>query len=130
MEPVVKMALKEKVRICIENSIDHSPEISIELVKKIGAFGVLACFDIAHCNVFTELPVMECFKQYPPEIIGEIHLSDNKGEFDDHLALGEGNINFREFFDEINRLKIKPLITVEPHSMQDIPKSANYLSAI
>lgn len=128
--PVVKKAVDYRVRICIENSIDTSPEIPIALIEAIGSLNALACFDIAHYNVFSEKSILECLQEYNPGSIGEIHLSDNKGDFDSHLALGEGNINFREFFSNIKSLKIKPIITVEPHTIQDIPKSLKYLNSL
>jgi len=130
LQPVIKKALKCKVRICVENSIDDSPEMPISLIEEIGSMDVLACFDVAHYNVFTKMPILDCLAKYPPGSIGEIHLSDNKGDFDSHLALGEGNINFKEFFAKIKELKINPIITVEPHKIQDIPKIISYLESI
>lgn len=129
-KPAVEKAARQKINICIENSIDTSPDVIVELIEKINAPNFSACFDVAHYNVFTKIPILECLKKYDPKKIREIHLSDNNGERDSHLALGEGKIDFPSFFHEVKKLRIEPIITVEPHTVEDIPKSIAYLEKV
>ena len=56
------------------------------------------CLDIGHAN-YSRTTIGQWFDQLG-EWIRYLHLSDNLGGFDDHLPLGQGNIDW----DLINRL--------------------------
>jgi len=127
---VVNYCLDKKISLAIENSLDPDPNIIIELIKKINSSNFKACFDIGHFNAFGEKPVLEIFKEYPKEFIQEIHLSDNWGDFDTHLALGKGNIDFKSFFELLAEMRINPIITIEPHSLEDVRPSLEYILKI
>lgn len=127
---ILNSAIKNGIVISIENSIDPTPEIVVKLLRKMNSPNFKACFDIGHFNVFGEKPIFECLKEYPLHSIDELHLSDNKGDFDTHLALGEGKIDFVRFFKEIDKMSTEPIITSEPHSMEDIEKNIKYLLSL
>lgn len=126
-QPLVKEALEKEISLLIENSFDPEPDIILELIERVNSVNFLACFDIGHFNAFGKKSVFEIFKEYPEGIIGEIHLSDNLGDFDSHLALGKGNIDFKKFFKLLKERRLSPIITIEPHSLQDIKPSLEYL---
>ena len=51
------------------------------------------CFDIGHANTTDSIvPIIEGFK----DRFVNIHIHDNHGEHDEHLTLGEGNIDFKK----------------------------------
>jgi hypothetical protein len=55
------------------------------------------------------------------EHIGQLHLHDNLGNQDDHLALGKGQIDFRLLFNYLRERKSDPpVITIEPHREEDL----------
>lgn len=120
-----RQAKRYNLSIYIENSIDNSPRAVIEILKTHPYFG--ACFDVAHYNVFNPKGWKGAIKEYPPGSIKEVHLSDNKGDEDTHLVLGEGNINFEDFFNELNRRNENPIFTIEPHSLNDLAKSLKFI---
>ncbi|MCM8778466.1 MAG: sugar phosphate isomerase/epimerase [Candidatus Omnitrophica bacterium] len=127
-KPIVEYCLPKNINLAIENSFDPGPSIILELIEKINFSNFGACFDIGHFNAFGEKSPLEIFEEYPQEIIKEIHLSDNLGDFDTHLALGKGNINFREFLKLIEEKGIDPIITLEPHSLEDVKLCFEYLT--
>lgn len=129
-QDVLNVAIENDIVISIENSIESTPEIIVKLLSRMNSTSFKACFDIGHFNAFGERSIFECLKEYPPHSIDEIHLSDNNGDFDTHLALGEGEIDFVRFFKEIDKLGIEPIVTSEPHSKEDIDKNLNYLLAL
>ena len=45
--------------------------------------------------------------------LGHLHFSDNKGKRDDHLAIGEGNINFSELVRNLKVLGYDDTLTLE-----------------
>ena len=55
--------------------------------------------------------------------IKEVHLHDNCGKSDDHLPLGDGEIDFDLFFKLINRYGADPIFTIEPHEVDLLDRS-------
>lgn len=123
-------ASKNNIIIALENSIEPRPDIIIALLKELNSPNLETCFDAAHYNAFGEKGIWGSLEEYPSGTIGEIHLSDNKGDFDDHLALGEGNIDFKKLLREVVKKGREPILTTEPHSFEDIEKNLNYLLLI
>jgi len=127
---ILKSAAKDNIMIALENSIDPTPEIVIGLLKELDSPRLEACFDAGHYNAFGQKGIWEALEEYPRDSIGELHLSDNKGDFDSHLALGEGNIDYKRFFKEMEKKGREPILTSEPHSMADIGKNLEYLISL
>lgn len=130
--PVWKEALRAAAKygivIALENSIDPAPWIIVNLLKELDSPYLEACFDAGHYNVFGRKDIWGALDEYPENSIGELHISDNNGDFDTHLALGEGNIDYRRLFKEIEKKgREQPILTSEPHSMEDIEKNLKYL---
>lgn len=117
---VLLIAKSKNINVCIENSIDNSPDLIIKLVNEISSPNCFMCFDPAHFNVFGEKSPLEYLKQYPLNEIREIHLSDNNGKKDEHLPLGKGNVEFSKIFNFLHENNIHPFFTIEPHSKEDI----------
>jgi sugar phosphate isomerase/epimerase len=107
------------ISLAIENMYEEEPEIFLSLFKAIGnkAFGF--CFDIGHFNIFSKVPLSEWIDKLGGYII-EIHVHDNNKKFDEHLPLGNGNVDFKKFFILFNKLKINPVFTIEPHREEDL----------
>lgn len=124
-ESLSREAEKKKVLIYIENSIDDSPRAVIEILKNHPYFS--ACFDVGHYNVFNPKGWKEALKEYPLGSVKEVHLSDNKGDEDTHLPLGEGSIDFDALFSEIEKRGENPTFTLEPHSPDELLKSLGFI---
>jgi hypothetical protein len=56
----------------------------------------------------------------PQPVNPPFHLHDNDGTRDHHLPIGSGSIRFGLVRDFIAKMKEKPIITLEPHSEEDI----------
>ena len=59
--------------------------------------------------------------------LGQLHLHDNTGEQDQHLAPGLGTFDFPGLFDYLRRNDCHPLITLEPHTRDDLWQALAYL---
>jgi len=58
----------------------------------------------------------------------QLHLHDNRGEEDEHLALGQGSIDFKSLFGALKTTIRRPLaLTLEPHQEKDLWPSIGYL---
>lgn len=126
----VKAAKSKNITIAIENSVDPDPEAVVGLLRELKSPSVEACFDAGHYYAFGKMSPFDALKWYPDGSIGELHLSDNKGDFDTHLPLGEGDIDFRRLLNEVKGKGREPIITSEPHSMEDIERNLNYLLSL
>lgn len=98
----IKKYEKEGIKIVIENLVEEEPDILIELCDAVNSESFALCLDTGHMNVFSELPSSEWVKRINNRL-QYVHLHDNKGENDEHLPVGKGNIDFDSFFDSIKK---------------------------
>ena len=87
-----ELAQQHPLRICIENAQDVDPTPLRKLMERIRSDRIGVCLDIGHVH-YSRAPVTAWFEELG-EWIAYLHLSDNLGEFDDHVALGKGSIDW------------------------------------
>ncbi|MGV8074455.1 MAG: sugar phosphate isomerase/epimerase family protein [Syntrophobacteraceae bacterium] len=121
-EPLVKKAESYKIPLQIENVWESDPEYHKELLGKINSPYFRFCLDVGHQHAFSETPLALWLEELT-EFLGEIHLHDNDGARDSHLPVGEGNIDFTLLFEVLEAKKSSPLLTLEPHRPEDLPKT-------
>lgn len=105
LQEIVEIGKKYNVSICFENF--DKPMLCSELKDYLYVLnsvkGLVATLDVGHANT-TNTKLSEFFKE-TREFIMDIHIHDNMGNRDEHKCLGEGTINFKEFFSECKRAK-------------------------
>jgi sugar phosphate isomerase/epimerase len=101
--------------IALENIAEPTPYISLQLVKKIDRPRLIHCFDLGHHHVFARIPLEEWLFYLNPHRHVHFHLHDNFGRNDDHLALGQGNIDWPAAKAAISDLDCPFSIALEPH---------------
>lgn len=118
----------EDIQILIENVLDPIPDTLLEVAEAIDhpAFGI--CFDMGHAHCYSDVPCMEWMKMLEMHI-RHLHIHDNKGDRDSHLALGEGTLPVPEIG---AWLEAHPEVdgTFECRSIQDVRKSLELLGQI
>lgn len=102
--------------IALENIAEPTPYIVLQLLKKAGQPRLVHCFDFGHHHVFARIPFAEWLFYLAPQNHIHFHLHDNPGDFDDHLALGQGNIDWQEVKTTIAGLPCPFSIALEPKS--------------
>ena len=121
------MELAEEYRgltLCIENSQDLDPEPLEALMKRTGD-GVRVCLDIGHAH-YSGTPLEVWFDRLGGSFAC-LHLSDNRGRFDDHLPLGDGGIDWA-MADRLYQDLGKELpMTLEVGGLQGVEKSLAFL---
>ena len=117
-------------QLVLENVYEHSPDDILILFENLRNQDVGFCLDVGHQTVFGRSPVEKWVETLGPYLT-QLHLHDNFGDRDDHLALGSGSIDFPKLFSLLNSQKEKPLaVTIEPHREQDLYPSLEYLKKI
>lgn len=112
--PLVKDLEGTPTTLVLENVYDKTPELLVKLIKGLNTEKVGACFDAGHMNVFSEMDMEDWLKALGPSL-KELHLHDNDGTWDYHLAIGEGKIDFEVLFRYVEENRLKPIMTLEPH---------------
>jgi len=100
LKEIVTLGRKSGIKIGLENStllgggLCATPEEILKVLNSLKDLKVV--FDIGHANTTGFNPI-EYFKKIKNKTIN-IHIHDNNGKSDEHLPMGEGNINFKKFF--------------------------------
>ena len=121
--PLARRAEELGVRLVLENTHEEHPRDLKPLLEELGVTGVGFCFDIGHASAFGQPPVDEWLTEMSPWLQA-LHLHDNFGEHDDHLAIGRGRIDFTAFFQGLVQRDLQPrVITLEPHREEELRPS-------
>lgn len=113
-------------QIFMENMFDEAPDVLCGLaeeMKTYGNFGV--CLDYGH-GVISDTPVVEWVKTLAP-YIRHMHINDNDLKNDLHAALGDGQINWTKFVEEIKQYHVDASILIEVNGMEKQKKSLEYV---
>ncbi|HIC91023.1 MAG TPA: sugar phosphate isomerase/epimerase [Syntrophaceae bacterium] len=115
--------------LMIENVFEETPEILKPIFKSLYSDNFKFCFDVGHAHVFGKSPIDMWIDELSP-YLGQLHLHDNKGEIDDHMALGCGEIEFEKLFSILKRKNLKPIITLEAHQESWVLESLQILKRL
>jgi sugar phosphate isomerase/epimerase len=126
---LLRRASRMGAAIAVENIFEDEPENLRLLMGELGseAFGI--CFDTGHFNLFSKRPLSEWLDALGRHII-ELHLHDNLGAEDSHMAVGEGSFDFGELFSRLRAIGREPVRTVECNSAEDTLRSIERLRAL
>ena len=113
--------------LVIENVFEKTPEMLFSLMKGLDSTTVGFCFDVGHSYVFSETSIEVWLKSLGP-FLKQLHLHDNDGTWDDHWAIGTGKIDFEILFKFLEKNRLRPIITLEPHQEEWIWQSLEALS--
>ncbi len=112
--------------VYIENMFDESPRLLTELAMRLRdhpRFGV--CYDIAHARI-SGCPIENWYEEMRP-LAKHIHINDNDGLEDLHMAVGAGTICWQQFSQWCQSLTQPPTILIEVRSWQELISSVNFL---
>lgn len=126
---VIEMSSHLETIIAIENVFEKTPDTLSNLIKAVDSPRFRYCLDTGHFNLFSEIAFEDWFERIG-HYIEEIHLHDNFGKEDEHLAIGEGKFDFPLLFDLLETHGCSPLLTVEAKNKEKAMKSLGYLKAI
>lgn len=115
--------------IAVENIFEEEPENLRLLMEEMGSEGFGVCFDTGHFNLFSKRPLSEWLDALGRHII-ELHLHDNRGVRDSHMAVGEGSFDFKGLFTGLRAIGREPVRTVECHNAEGALTSIERLSAL
>jgi sugar phosphate isomerase/epimerase len=125
--PIVEHLKGTGTTLMIENVYEKTPRMLIRLFEGLNAEQVGFCFDPGHMHAFSQTEMQGWINELGPRI-RELHLHDNDGTEDHHLAIGEGDIDFESLFEYIDENRMRPIITIEAHKEEWLWQSIEALS--
>ncbi|MBF0530770.1 MAG: sugar phosphate isomerase/epimerase [Deltaproteobacteria bacterium] len=127
--PIMDRAKDLNLNIVMENVYEKNPSELIPLLSALTSEGLGFCFDIGHAHAFGRAPDLEWLEQTAPYLT-TLHLHDNHGLKDDHVAIGRGVIDFPALFGWLAKTGRRPRITLEPHYEEHLWPSLSALSTL
>jgi sugar phosphate isomerase/epimerase len=118
----VYLAERLGFKLLLENVYETSPDVHSALFDKIPSDAFGFCLDAGHHHVFGKSPQREWVKTLGDKIMA-LHLHDNNGKEDSHLAIGKGNVDFAGLFRLVGENGLRPAITLEPHEEETLWQS-------
>ncbi|RJS85412.1 sugar phosphate isomerase/epimerase [Candidatus Bathyarchaeota archaeon] len=116
------------VRVTVENGISNlhfllsKVEDFNRFYDNLGDYEIGLTLDVGHANIEGE--IFRFLKEYAGKIV-HTHLHDNHGISDEHLGIGDGNINWRRVIQTFKEINYKGSLIVE--SVRDVDGSLSRL---
>ncbi len=123
------LAAAQQVTVMLENVYETDPDLFLELLTLVNAPNLRVCLDVGHLQAFGGGDYDRWLHALWPHI-GQLHLHDNRGDFDTHLALGQGTVPLGMVLNFLASRDRQPLVTLEPHQEGSLWPSLEYLATI
>lgn len=108
------------INITIENMPSYNMfmfrEPNDEIMGNLGNLGIT--FDIGHS--FLNNNIEDFLSDGIIEKIAHIHIHDNNGEFDEHLCVGNGKIDFEKYMPLLKKINCIKMIEMQNKSFNDL----------
>lgn len=127
-ELLCQVAERYQMELFVENVLDRNPYILGRIMKAASHPKVKVCLDIGHVNL-SACSLEEWFLRLHKHI-SYIHLSDNGGMYDEHLPVGQGNVDWRSVKKLIEKYNINADYTLEVAGMSGVLESIEYLKRL
>jgi sugar phosphate isomerase/epimerase len=124
---LTEIAAQDNCFLMLENTYENSPDAHETILSGLPSKHAGFCLDVGHLMSFAKTPWQDWLPRLSPWL-GQIHLHDNNGDSDEHLGLGLGCFDFVELFAFLKEKGLCPLITLEPHSEEDLWQALKYLN--
>lgn len=123
---LVLSAEKYHTPVMFENTYEPDPRIHKILLEALDSPSARFCLDVGHVLAFAKVPWYKWLASLE-QWLGQLHLHDNRGFRDEHLPVGNGHFEFKELFSYLKTRNMKPIITLEPKSENDLLDTLNAL---
>ena len=117
--PLIKTAEAAGTMVMFENTYETDPAIHSRLLSALDSKNIGFCLDTGHLLAFAGTSWQPWLAQLRPWL-GQLHLHDNDGSGDKHIAVGAGLFDFQSLFNHLRQEECSVLITLEPHSEKDL----------
>lgn len=117
----------EEIQVHMENVFDPTYYNMKEVIQQVNHPAFSICLDIGHANHASKLPVSEWIAGLG-DTIGHIHIHDNDGITDGHLAVGDGNLPWGDIQKALQQYCPSVDYTIENCTKKDVEKTLRFLN--
>lgn len=131
LRELAKNGEEHGILIAVENMPEvpmvfgRTPEDMLALLDEAGADNLKMTLDIGHANT---TGLVDEFLDKCMDIIVHCHIHDNKGKHDDHLPLGEGNIDWKKVLGKL--ADFDGFMVTEMKNLEEGKRCVDFLKAI
>lgn len=126
--PVLERGIQIGTVIAVENIFENEPSTLKGLLDAVDSPSFRHCFDVGHWNLFHKVGMEEWFSVLG-SYVTHVHVHDNWGLRDDHMPIGDGNIDFDLYFRLMNSYAPDALYTIEAHDREKVELAIKRLKA-
>ena len=113
-------------QIFMENMFDEAPDVLCGLAEEMKVyenFGI--CLDYGH-GVVSDTPVSEWVNTLAP-YVKHMHINDNDLKNDNHATIGDGQIDWKKFSEEMKQIPMDTTVLIEVNGIEKQKRSLEYL---
>jgi len=125
-ELLTHLPAQSKLILLLENTLEESPDIIIEILDAVNHPNLGANLDVGHAHAFSKCPVTEWIALLGDRI-SYVHLHDNHGERDDHLGIGKGAVPWRATCEALGRYAPNAAWAIEARGGEEVNCSVEWL---
>lgn len=126
---VAEYASKYNLKIALENASIYTMNYLYEVVDYVNMENVGYTFDTGHWNLNPTGKISDVVKKMGQKLF-HLHIHDNHGKFDEHLLMGEGEIDWRDFFSALKEISYGGVVTLETDWLKNIDKTIKCLEVM
>lgn len=120
---------KAGIEIVLENDVEKSPELLVELVKTVNSPSLQLCLDIGHLHYFSPYSSSYWVNKMG-SYLKHVHIHDNDQKADRHWPIGKGTFDFEAFYSSLENSTPDITLSVEVEGtmedkMNDLRKIIN-----
>ena len=100
------------VTVCLENVLEKTPDMLLEIVTGVGSEKIALCLDVGHVNAYSPVPVSQWIDRYGPRL-RHLHIHNNDGSADTHSPLNEGTLDIPTIVSQVKAVSPGATFTLE-----------------
>jgi len=115
----------------VEISIENTPEPFPFLLRSVQDFALFynelgenigMTLDVGHANINSQ--TLSFIEKFSDRVV-HVHVSDNEGNYDSHLGIGHGKVDWQEVADALKRINYRGIVILE--SVENVEESLQTL---
>jgi sugar phosphate isomerase/epimerase len=122
-----EQAGQQGIMLLLENMWEPNPDIIERILARIQSPHLKACLDVGHAYLYSGMPLDAWIKTLGADLV-YMHLHNNNGHHDAHLAFNEGGMDFPPLLDKLRNMPVPPIFTLEMPDLPTIQASLPYLN--
>ena len=128
LREMVTAAEEEEIVLAIENAYEPDAQVLEQVLSAINSPWLRFCVDLGHAACFSRMAPEEWIYAFKDHLIS-LHVHDNEGMEDEHLACGRGVVGYDQVFQACKEIDVSCNVTLEVGN-DDIGPSIEHLKEV